>query len=100
MSGNCKSKIAERIESIFEALRPCPDNLKAHKEIESAVFALGNQIDENCPEGKDKEVALRKLEEVMMWANLSIARKPVKPKMGGETLSAYMEKKRTQGNGI
>lgn len=31
-------------------------------------------IDENCPTSREKYVALNKLDEVVMWANASIAR--------------------------
>lgn len=35
-------------------------------------FAI--KIDELCPEGREKSLAITHLEEVVMWANASIAR--------------------------
>lgn len=35
---------------------------------------LAQRINDICPDSREKSIALTKLEEVMMWANASIAR--------------------------
>lgn len=43
-------------------------------ELRSACGELASFIDSKCPDGREKSVALTKLEEVMFWANSAIAR--------------------------
>lgn len=42
--------------------------------IRAACFGLAELINALCPEGREKTIAVTKLEEVMFWANASIAR--------------------------
>ena len=39
-------------------------------------------IDENCPDGREKSLAITKLEEVVMWANAAIARHGLRKLVG------------------
>jgi hypothetical protein len=50
-----------------------------YKSIRLYGFELANYINENCPDSREKSLALTKLEEAVMWANASIARnnKPI-----------------------
>lgn len=45
-----------------------------HGSVREACKLLGHFIDENVPPGREKSLALTKLEEAMFWANAAIAR--------------------------
>lgn len=38
--------------------------------------ALASLINAACPEGREKALALTKIEEAVMWANAAVARNP------------------------
>ncbi len=45
-------------------------------EVLRAAAALAGLIDMTCPDGREKSLAITKLEEVVFWANAGIARHP------------------------
>ncbi len=57
-------------------IKPAFVNMKQRERINNIVRAcehLEAVIKQNCPQGRDRKSALRKLEEVAMWANKAIA---------------------------
>jgi hypothetical protein len=46
----------------------------AHEWVRGACGNLAFELDDRLPAGREKELALTKLEEVMFWANAAIAR--------------------------
>lgn len=46
----------------------------AHSSVRQACRRLADFINENCPEGREKSLAVTHLEESMFWANAAIAR--------------------------
>jgi hypothetical protein len=42
--------------------------------IKNAVKQLAFDIDNVCPEGREKSLAFTRLEEAVMWANKSVSR--------------------------
>lgn len=46
-----------------------------HTSVRAACRDLALKIDADVPEGREKALALTKIEEAMMWANAAIARK-------------------------
>lgn len=46
----------------------------AHARIRSACFGAAMVVVEKVPAGRERAIALTKLEEAMMWANAGIAR--------------------------
>lgn len=46
-----------------------------YDEIRARAFELANFIEAICPDSREKSLAMTKLEEAMMWANASIARR-------------------------
>lgn len=51
-----------------------PERRTAHEDIRAFSLTLASHIDELCPEGREKSLAITKVEEAMMWANAAIAR--------------------------
>lgn len=55
-----------------------PDAAKAakHMSIRQACMNLAHNLNDLLPDGREKSLAVTHLEEVMMWANASLARSP------------------------
>ena len=47
--------------------------LKRIKDLNVSARYLEYRINELCPKGRERKIALQRLEEVMMWANKAIA---------------------------
>ncbi|HEX7276288.1 MAG TPA: hypothetical protein VF244_02845 [Acidimicrobiales bacterium] len=58
----------------FEYHKPDADKVKRHEAVREACRTLAHVIDDLCPDGRDKSVAIKMCEDAMMWANASIAR--------------------------
>jgi hypothetical protein len=50
------------------------DTITAHQEVRQGCLQLAQLIDSECPEGREKALAITNLEQTMMWANAAIAR--------------------------
>lgn len=65
----------EVIEDRFRHKMPqSEDQHNRHKEVDLKCEELATYISNNLPEGREQNLALTKLEEVMFWANAGIAR--------------------------
>jgi len=64
-------KIAARFRSYPVAT---PERRDAHTLIRDSCEDLARIVNGHVPEGREKSLAITKLEEVMMWANAGIAR--------------------------
>jgi len=53
---------------------PKGDQANRYNLLRSKVNDLAISIDTFCPDSREKSLAITKLEEVVMWANASIAR--------------------------
>ena len=53
-----------------------PDVLKAavHQLLRGIFKDVASVVAHECPEGREKSLAITKLEEALMWANASVAR--------------------------
>ena len=47
--------------------------LKRIRDLNVAARYLEYRINELCPKGRERKIALQRLEEVVMWANKAIA---------------------------
>lgn len=58
------------------AFHPATDDVtrEAHQAIRSIMLSTAMLVEDVCPPGREKSLAVTKLEEAMMWANASIAR--------------------------
>lgn len=48
--------------------------IEDYQHIRACAKGLAAVFDELCPEGREKALALTKIEEAMFWANAAIAR--------------------------
>lgn len=64
----------DRIENAFTYHAPQPGQPQKYEAIRGKAKELAYLIDELCPDGREKSLAMTKLEECSMWANASIAR--------------------------
>lgn len=64
----------DQITQAFTYHAPKPDQIPRYNSIRDQAKQLALHIDENCPDSREKSVALTKLEEAVMWANAAIAR--------------------------
>jgi hypothetical protein len=52
------------------------ERVQAHEDIRSMCLDLALSLQQQLPEGAEKDAAVFRLEEAMFWANASIARAP------------------------
>lgn len=62
------------IEKRFTYHAPKPGQPEIYALLRNHAKELAYNILTNCPESQERDTALMKLEEVIMWANASIAR--------------------------
>ena len=64
----------EDIKNRFTYHAPKQDQISRYGEIRANAKIFAELIDKDCPDSREKSLALTKLDEVVMWANASIAR--------------------------
>ena len=52
------------------------ERIDAHQSVCHGCEELAARLDDLLPDGREKESAMTKIEEVMFWANASLARQP------------------------
>ncbi|SLJ40239.1 Uncharacterised protein [Mycobacteroides abscessus subsp. abscessus] len=62
------------IDHRFNYHRPDPEQVTSHETIRGKCREPAHDLDTILPPGREKSVALTKLEEVLMWGNAAIAR--------------------------
>lgn len=48
----------------------------AHEDVRATCLALAEELDGLLPDGREKSLAITKIEEAMFWANAALARQP------------------------
>ena len=61
------------IENTFSYHSPKGDQPARYETIRKHARNMATYISEECPDSREKSVALTKLQECVMWANASIA---------------------------
>ena len=69
-----KTNIFTQIENAFTYHEPKDGQPARYKHIRDKAKDLAHIINDQCPESREKAVAITKLEESVMWANAAIAR--------------------------
>jgi len=64
----------EDIDNKFSYHKPVKENEMAFEEVRTRCRRLAHFINDVVPIGRERALALTKLEEVVMWANAGIAR--------------------------
>ena len=64
----------ETIERNFTYHKPDGDRIGRYEEIRAKAKELAYLVDTLCLPGRERSLAMTKLEEAVMWANASIAR--------------------------
>lgn len=64
----------ERIENAYTYHAPKEGQAGKYQRIRAKAKELAYLIDEECPDSREKSLAMTKLEEATMWANASVAR--------------------------
>ncbi len=67
-------EVNEKIENNFRYHSPSIEQQAKYVRIRGEAKALAYLIQEACPDGRDKSLAMTKLEEAVFWSNASIAR--------------------------
>lgn len=73
MSNDNPNSFAD-INNRFDYHRPNGDKVAAHEGVREACKEVAHKFDREIPPGREKALALTKLEEAMFWANAAIAR--------------------------
>ena len=63
-----------QITSAFTYHAPKPGQPEKYTVLREHAKGLAMLINDNCPDSREKSLAMTKLEECVMWANASIAR--------------------------
>ena len=64
----------DKLISAFTYHAPNPGQPEKYVVIRDTAKGLAMVINDNCPDSREKSLAITKLEECVMWANASIAR--------------------------
>ncbi len=65
---------SKQIESNFTYHAPKEGQPEKYTVLRESAKELALQINELCPDSREKSLAMTKLEEAVMWANAAIAR--------------------------
>lgn len=69
------SDLKDDLETRFTFHAPGGDQPERYKAIRGLAKQFAETIDACCPDSREKSLAVTKLEESVMWANASIARR-------------------------
>lgn len=58
----------------FNYHKPDEKKVQGHDAVRASLLWVANMLNETVPEGREKSLAMTKLEEAMFWANAGIAR--------------------------
>ncbi len=64
------------IDNRFTYHAPMESQIKTYQDVRNIAKEFAMFLNESCPESREKSLAVTRLEEVVFWANASIARTP------------------------
>ena len=62
------------MENVYTYHRPTPEQAMKYTQIREAVKAAAEAVLGLCPDSRERDTALQRLEEGVMWANAAVAR--------------------------
>lgn len=62
------------LENRFTYHPPAPGQAETYQGLRAVALNYARTIDQQCPDSREKSLALTHLEECVMWANAAIAR--------------------------
>lgn len=65
----------EELQTRFTYHAPKPGQPERYQRLRDAARELAALIDAECPESREKSLALTNIEQASMWANAAIARR-------------------------
>lgn len=64
------------IDNVFSYHSPVAGQTETYQKVRDGGKALATLIDESAPDGPEKALAIRKVQEAVMWTNAAIACTP------------------------
>ncbi|WP_326554688.1 Acb2/Tad1 domain-containing protein [Micromonospora sp. NBC_01813] len=64
----------EDIDNRFDYHAPTKQRAARHQLVRDTCATLAEELNELLPEGREKALAMTKVEEAMFWANAAVAR--------------------------
>lgn len=64
----------DRINWDFDYHAPTKERVTQHENVRDACRRLAHTINLDCPDSREKSLAITHLEEAMMWAHAALAR--------------------------
>lgn len=58
----------------FTYHKPTDEKIKKYESIRNLAHEFARNVGKECPDSREKSLAITKIEEAVMWANASIAR--------------------------
>lgn len=68
--------MSPNLENNFRYHAPKPGQPEKYEALRQQAKMFAQLIENICPDGREKAVAMTNLETALMWANASIARSP------------------------
>lgn len=68
-------ELANDLNNRFTYHKPKEGQPEKYEKLRTAAKSLAWDICESCPDSRERSLALTNLEQAIMWANASIARK-------------------------
>jgi hypothetical protein len=65
------------LDNRFDYHRPTPERVAAHEAVREGCRAFAHFIEAKVPNGRERSLAITKIEEAMFWMNAGIAREAV-----------------------
>lgn len=64
---------ANELENIFQYHKPFANQAERYSFIRQLAHELAKTINQDCPESREKALAITNLQQAVMWANAAIA---------------------------
>ena len=74
IADNINRKMQELIHRFGYHPPKTPTKIQDHEDVRAHACSLAIEFERMLPEGREKAVAMTKIEEAMFWANAAIAR--------------------------